>query len=246
MPDEALVNRNSITAPKDYDVPGAQEFVLRAVIASFDGSASASAWQPALQLLSPAGDVMWTAVNPSVAAAGSADASWFPGGGLGIPSGQLLPVCNVHQTNTFTWTPSITTPRSISWPKFVTSDPATFKLNAGSGNVRVLRPGTYAAFVTVTPNTSWPDVTAGGPVRIGSWGGDQNEPSGVAPYGQYPDIDLFAPLAHGDTVNVPAFSVLLFQNPGDLQIGGMNFSGVNFVGSGALATVWRIGDYVEA
>ena len=80
MPDEALVNRNSITAPKDYDVPGAQEFILRAVSAALDGSASTGSWQPALQLISPAGDVMWTAVLPTVAAAGSANVSWFPGG----------------------------------------------------------------------------------------------------------------------------------------------------------------------
>ena len=78
MPDEALVNRASVTAPKDYQVPGAQEFILRAVSASIDGSASVGKWQPALQLISPAGDVMWTAVLPSVAAGGSANASWFP------------------------------------------------------------------------------------------------------------------------------------------------------------------------
>lgn len=80
MPDEALVNRNSVTAPKDYTVPGAQEFILRAATATFDGSASTGSWQPALQLISPAGDVMWTACLPTVAAAGSANVSWFPGG----------------------------------------------------------------------------------------------------------------------------------------------------------------------
>lgn len=80
MPDDALVNRNSKAAPKDYVVPGAQEFVLKAAAAAMDGSASTGAWQPALQLISPAGDVMWTACLPTVAAAGSANVSWFPGG----------------------------------------------------------------------------------------------------------------------------------------------------------------------
>ena len=80
MPDDALVNRNSKAAPKDYVVPGAQEFVLKAAAAAMDGSASTGSWQPALQLISPAGDVMWTACLPTVAAAGSANVSWFPGG----------------------------------------------------------------------------------------------------------------------------------------------------------------------
>ena len=84
MPDVSLVARNIAAAPKDYLVPGAQEFILKAVTANVDGSGAAGTFLPALQMINPAGDVMWTAVARSlpVAAGASANVSWFPGGGV--------------------------------------------------------------------------------------------------------------------------------------------------------------------
>lgn len=84
MADVSLVARNIAGAPKDYLVPGAQEFILKAVTANVDGSGAAGAFLPALQMINPAGDVMWTAVARSVpvAAGASANISWFPGGGV--------------------------------------------------------------------------------------------------------------------------------------------------------------------
>lgn len=93
--DTALVNRNAVTAPKNYQVPGAQEFILRAVSASIDGSATTGAWQPALQLISPAGDVMWTAVNQQVAAGASASVSWFPGVSKFVPNVSVATIATV-------------------------------------------------------------------------------------------------------------------------------------------------------
>lgn len=68
-------------APKDYSIPAAQLIRLLSVRASFDGSGAASPWLPALQILDNNGNVLVTAADPnvSVAAAGSADVSWFPG-----------------------------------------------------------------------------------------------------------------------------------------------------------------------
>ena len=80
MPDVPIINRATVTAPKDYTLPQSQEILLKAVRAEFDGTSAASAFLPALQLVSNNGDVMWTAVLPSttVAAGGSASVNWFP------------------------------------------------------------------------------------------------------------------------------------------------------------------------
>lgn len=80
MPDVSIVNQTVTAAPGDYIVPGAADLQPKAVRAAMDGSGAATSWLPALQLLDPAGHVMWTAVDTSspVAAGGSADVSWFP------------------------------------------------------------------------------------------------------------------------------------------------------------------------
>lgn len=80
MPDVPIVNRTTTAAPKDYTLPQSQEILLKAVRAEFDGTGAATSFLPALQLVSDAGDVMFTAVltSTSVAAGGSASVSWFP------------------------------------------------------------------------------------------------------------------------------------------------------------------------
>ena len=79
MADVAILNPSVEAVPDGYVVPGAQEILIRAVSASVDGSGAGSAFLPCLQLVSPSGQVMWTAPTPtSVAAGGSADVSWFP------------------------------------------------------------------------------------------------------------------------------------------------------------------------
>lgn len=68
----------SSSAPLDYKLSGEQEFYLAAVRAIFDGTGAAGSFLPAVQLLSPAGTVMWQTEGTTVLAGGSADASFFP------------------------------------------------------------------------------------------------------------------------------------------------------------------------
>lgn len=84
MADVSIVASEVASTPQDYTLPGAQEILLRAVGCQVSGASAAGAFLPALQLLDPAGHVMFTAVNRSVpvAAGGSALVSWFPGGGI--------------------------------------------------------------------------------------------------------------------------------------------------------------------
>lgn len=79
MPDVAIANRNTSAAPKDYVLPYAQEILIKAVTADIDGTSAAGQYLPALQILSDAGDVMWTAVDTStvIAAGASVSPSWF-------------------------------------------------------------------------------------------------------------------------------------------------------------------------
>lgn len=81
MSDVSVVAPQIASAPQDYVVPGAQEILLKAVACKINGSSANSAFLPALQMLDPAGHVMWTSVNAAqpVAAGGSAVVSWFPG-----------------------------------------------------------------------------------------------------------------------------------------------------------------------
>lgn len=79
MPDVSLADRTVVTAPKDYTISGSQALMLKAVHAEVDGSGAAAEYLPVLELVSPAGDVMWQAfdVFHPVAAGGSATVSWF-------------------------------------------------------------------------------------------------------------------------------------------------------------------------
>lgn len=79
MADVALVSRAIAPAPKDYTVPGSQEFFLKAVRARVDGTAASSPFLVVLEMLSPDGTVMWDAPTTTTVAAGaSVSVSWFP------------------------------------------------------------------------------------------------------------------------------------------------------------------------
>lgn len=66
-------------APADWTLPSSIAFTLKAARASFDGSGAASAWLPALEVISDAGDRVGLYPTPtSVAAGASADVSFFP------------------------------------------------------------------------------------------------------------------------------------------------------------------------
>lgn len=69
--------------PDDYLLPSGPDFLLKTVAANINGSGAAGAYLPALQVLTPSGAVVWTAVpDVAVAAGASVLVSWFPGGGL--------------------------------------------------------------------------------------------------------------------------------------------------------------------
>lgn len=91
MADIALLASQADDAPLGYQVPGAQEIILKSITASFDGTGAAGTFVPTLQILAPNGAVLAACpVSTQVAAGASADVSWFPRGGLNT-SGSYTP-----------------------------------------------------------------------------------------------------------------------------------------------------------
>src|SRR5438270_4725640 len=79
MADVLVPAPGSSAAPLDYLIPGAQEIILKALAARFDGSAAAAAFYPAVQLIAP-GNITGPTfkTRSSVAAGGSADVTFGP------------------------------------------------------------------------------------------------------------------------------------------------------------------------
>lgn len=80
MPTDKLVTvPGSGSAPQTYAIAAAQEVILKAAFAQFDGSGAAAAYLPCLRILAPSGQVVAECTTPtSVAAGGSAQVSFFP------------------------------------------------------------------------------------------------------------------------------------------------------------------------
>jgi hypothetical protein len=85
---DVVIRAKSVEAtPAGYQVPGAQEILIRSVRAEIDGTNAAGEFTATLQLLAPDGDVVWQAPLDSTTAAGaSVTPTWFPrvGAGVGI------------------------------------------------------------------------------------------------------------------------------------------------------------------
>jgi hypothetical protein len=143
--DVPIVRPNTEAAPKDYEIPAAQEIAPLAVRALVDGSGAGSAFVPALQLISPGGQVMWTApTSETVAAGASADVSWFPRvGRSGASSTDTSSRVLVQGSQAF---PAGSSEADIfpgTVASFVTSDATAFTVDALTGCIQVNRDGLY-------------------------------------------------------------------------------------------------------
>jgi hypothetical protein len=89
MADAQILSTAQSAAPSTYLIPGGQEIIVKVLKASFDGTAAAAAWRPAVQLLGPGGiDAGVFPLSGSALAAGaSADVTWFRGVGGGSSGG---------------------------------------------------------------------------------------------------------------------------------------------------------------
>lgn len=126
----------NVAAPKDYSIPAAQVIRLLSVRAEYDGSGSAAAWLPALQILDNNGNVLATAADPavSVAAGASADVSWFPGvkAGGGGSSTTNAEWFFVSRSTVYTVNAGAT--QTIPWTTLKSSDATLFSLSTVHGH----------------------------------------------------------------------------------------------------------------
>lgn len=100
MPDAQIHPIGVAQVPADYTLPSSAEVLLKGVFAAFDGSGAASAYQPMFRLISDAGTVALESVaDVTVAAGGSADASWFPHVGAGAASSATTAPVLAYGTN---------------------------------------------------------------------------------------------------------------------------------------------------
>lgn len=187
MPDVQILAGGVAAAPLDYLVPQAQEIIVKAMHASFDGSGAGSSWIPAVQIVSPAGKVVGTYLaSGQVAAGASADVSWFPSvgaaGGDGIrfntdnEGGWLDITLNDVDPNGRAMQVTDTTGQGIglSSPGFGIID-----LLGGGSELQIFDTvflaiaanGSFQVFSSQT-NTTWLRVNEDGTVTVGAAGGD--------------------------------------------------------------------------
>lgn len=243
MPDVSIVNTTVTSTPKDYTVPGTQELLLKAVTAKIDGSATASSYLPALQLLDPAGRVMWTAVDTSnpVTAGASVDASWFPGvskhsGGGTITSGLATMRAGTNIGSNQLFTNGNTT--AISFDSFIADSSGTYGVPGGTSTDWTIKAsGAYQIVLAVSPTAPWANAF-GSPVRfivdlLGNF-------EAVAEDMFDPDGTSFNPLLTGMVTTWVGTGQVL---PATMRVGLRNLSGANFtsLGSFTFLYMFRVG-----
>ena len=92
--DTQILAAGTSATPVDYRVPNAQEILLKAVNAVFDGSGAGGDYIPEVVIESDGGVVIARAADPAnvVTAGNDAEVSWFPGvkNGAAAPSGTSI------------------------------------------------------------------------------------------------------------------------------------------------------------
>lgn len=232
MADSSIVNPAVSSAPKDYTLPSTNELLLKAVRASVDGTGAGGAFLPALQLLDPAGNVMWTATtSSSVVAGGSADVSWFPGlsgsssSGSSVSNAWAAMSKNVASFADTTGSPYVTV--DLAAGSLITSDTSIFSVGTSGGNhgLQINAAGSYLIWVAAQANpTVAPAAGAALGVGLGSPGGVLN--AGlveISPFTSRPDVALttqanstqtYTVLMPGDDPVGTVFTLLAGQSSG--------------------------------
>lgn len=127
MADTQILAAGAAAAPLDYEVPNAQEILLKAVRATFDGTGAAGAFIPCIELISDGGVPLADAIGDQVAAGASADASFFPGAAKAAAAGASTQAAWFFAKRETAQTIPTTAPQQrIAWTHWVTSDPTVF------------------------------------------------------------------------------------------------------------------------
>lgn len=172
MADVALAAKGASSDPLTYVIPGAQEILIKAARASFDGSAASGSFVPALRILDPNGNELAACpISDTLTVGASADVSWFPRGGVSGGTGGTG--IQFDTDNEGGWLDITTNNADGSGFGFnlVDTSGGGFKLDGGGGGWELLDDST-GLFAGLTGGAPWRvHLSGGGQYEVQTDGG---------------------------------------------------------------------------
>jgi hypothetical protein len=164
--DAQILAAGTADAPLDYRVPNAQEILLKAVNANFDGSGASGDFLPAIVIESDGGVVIARAIGQAVTAGGSAEVSFFPRVGASSSAATAGPSTEIAYYET-SGVASGSHPGTIAYTMSLvsTSSPATF--DSSGGYARMNASGAYTGSIFLDYGTTETYSAGGADYRIG-------------------------------------------------------------------------------
>ena len=150
---DAVISAPAVqSTPAGYQVPAAQEIIVRSVRAVVNGTGAAGAFLPTLRLRAPSGVIVWQApTSATVAAGASADVSWFPrvAAAAAASTAATTSWAYIRRTASFSATGNALTQINPDIANFYTTDTASFTTGTTGGvnGIVFKRFGHYQCFV---------------------------------------------------------------------------------------------------
>lgn len=161
MADASILDPSVAAAPKQYTISGSQELLIKSISATFDGSAAAVSWVPAIQVCDSESEVIGTyPMDTALAAGASADVSFFPSlkRGSGGSGGGGITATTEELRQSAVATSIANSTNAVLLPTNHLSGPTLF--NPSGGQMKAAAKGVYAINVNVQlASAAW---TAGG------------------------------------------------------------------------------------
>lgn len=205
--DQQVLVTGTAAAPASFRIPGNGQIQPKSVFATYDGTGAAGAFQPALKVISDGGEVVGIyPCDTSVQAGGTADVSWFPH--VAAQKTAALPTVKARRTSTQVIPANAV--GDLSWSDVSISDSGFYSWDAGSPSViHVLQAGTYMAWLSILPDTDWPQSGGGfveWAVQVTGAGNITTEL--LHPFAQHPSIDVYTPAFAAQSIIVGSMSVI--------------------------------------
>lgn len=132
MADAQILAGGVEAAPLAYTVPNAQEIILKAAFATFDGSGAGAAFLPCVRIISSGNKIVGEYItDSSVAAGSSAEVSFAPFlRNAGSAAAAVLSYAVYNQSGA--------TGGTSQWGSVTTNDAATFSIDSGDSTLAVI------------------------------------------------------------------------------------------------------------
>lgn len=175
--DQQVLVTGTASAPTHFTIPGNGQIQPKAIFAHFNGASAATAFVPALKVISDGGETVAICPCPTtVAAAGSADVSWFPhvavAEGAGTPGSGVTLEQFFYDTSTASVSSSTVLASGVEYLITVQGTYSLWNvaLDTGTPNADAMFPGSVAGRVStqvgLDPDTifAYPSAVYPGPL----------------------------------------------------------------------------------